>query len=225
MKNTLRNTVAGGLALAGSVLPAKGLEAQTTVNAENTIASRYMWNGIPFSEGPVYQPQATISSEHFSTNIFTSYDFRKRQATELDISAKVSGSRGSLDASLEWRGVTFEDGGPNWRSFSKTAASLGLRVPLHPSVSFDWFNGYDTGLVTAASVEGNIPGTNVSWKLGTTYNPKVFTEDKGFSNVGVDFSAPIKKFGMEFTPEAHYSLGLSSNPNVFSVSATIKASN
>lgn len=223
MTNKLRNLVAGGLALVGSVLPMKGLEAQAvpestpvevanqsglTFNTDNNFWSKYMWLGIPFSEGAVYQPVTSASYNGLKANTFINFDLTEKRVKEFDLSTNYSLSKGPLHADAGFTYVTFENGGDSWDSFTKTAVDLSVDAPLNPSVSLQRFEGYDSGNVATVSLGGYLPGGKVSWSTTAAYNGGVFREVSGVGNLEAGLSTSFETLGAKFTPKIRFSKGL-----------------
>jgi len=226
MANTLRNLLIGGLVLAGSALPFKGLEAQTaleeapveavaqkklTFGTDNNFWSKYMWLGIPFSDGVVYQPVTSASYGGLRANTFINFDLTEKRVKEFDLSTTYAFSRGPVHADAGFTYVTFENGGKSWDSFTKTAVDLSVDAPLNPSVSLQRFEGYDSGNVATLSIGGNLPGGRIAWNTTAAYNGAVFREESGIANIEAGLSTSLDALGAKFSPKIKFSKGLQSD--------------
>ena len=117
--------------LAAITTPVTGAEEQAstpvwTLGAEVDANNRYLWRGMAFSEGAVYQPSLNLGRGVWSVNAWANVDpnvLVGPQLNELDA---------TLSASTEWRGWSFEPSAmvysyPGTGSAVTAEAQLGIR--------------------------------------------------------------------------------------------------
>lgn len=230
MKKTLKYLTTAGMIGLASLVPIKGLEAQASNNdgtpleeassikmdfgAENSIWSKFMWLGMPFSEGFVYQPVATATYKGIGANTFANVDWTNKKLKEVDLGVSYSNSKGPVNAKIGFTHMAFDNGNEKWDSETKTYLDIGVKTPLNPSLSIQRFDGYDAGNVAVFSVGGDIPKGKISWSASTAYNGGVFREKYGVGNLETSLSKSFEVSGTKFTPKIIFSKGLQSDiPN------------
>ncbi len=117
--------------LAAQTTPVAGAEDQATASAwtlgaEVDANNRYLWRGMAFSEGTVYQPSLTLGRGAWSVNAWANIDpnaLAGPQLNELDA---------TLSTGAEWHGWSFEPSAmlysyPGTGSAATAEVQLGIR--------------------------------------------------------------------------------------------------
>jgi len=171
MKKILKHMLVVGAIGLASFLPMKSLEAKTqedpkpkiSASFNNNYASQYVLFGLPFSEGPVWQPTLNVGSGNLNSFLMANKDLTTHEWNEIDIGVDYNIPLGK-NSSLSLGTIYFPskiDG--KWKDFGTSYASLSsgpLSVMLH-------------------KIWGNEKGTY----LGLTYNKDYPVSDKfTFSN-------------------------------------------
>ncbi len=156
------------LAAAGSPAVAADEEPTAptwTLGVEVDANSRYLWRGMAFSEGAVYQPSLTIGRGPWSINAWANVD------PSILSGPRLNEFDGTLSAALDWRGWSFEPSAmvysyPGTGSATTAEVQLGIR---HAFGAWTPYTVHSVDLVEArgaaysalgVSFESPIPGHN-----------------------------------------------------------------
>ncbi|HUW43565.1 MAG TPA: hypothetical protein VMV95_01210 [Bacillota bacterium] len=94
MKRTLRNLVLAGTIALSSLSPVKKALAEPvepkdkkpiSVSIDNNYASKYLFLGLSFSEGPVWQPTLNVSRGNLSSFLMANKDLTTKEFNEFDL--------------------------------------------------------------------------------------------------------------------------------------------
>jgi uncharacterized protein (TIGR02001 family) len=142
-----------------------------TVDYDLTVASAYVWRGITFTDGAVFQPSITAShASGFSFNTWGNLDIDDVNGLsgdfqEVDLTLAYEFGSDAVSASVGLIDYLFPNGvGPETREVFLT---LGFDVPLQPSFAvyydFDVVEGF---YATAAVEHGADFGEGWSYSIG-----------------------------------------------------------
>ncbi len=135
------------------------------VRFRSDFYSRYMWHGIPFSQGAVWQPSATVEYHGVGFNVWTNFvlseDPNQGEFNEVDFTLYYGRTVRKLDIQFSLLGSVFineEPGslntGPN--SFESI---LALSHPLGP---ISLFTNLNVGFLN--------PGGTIFWDFGVSFH-------------------------------------------------------
>jgi len=114
---------------------------QTSFDA--TVASRYLFQGIDYSDGrSVLQPDLVISHGPYSAVVWGNYQPNLGDVNEVDLSLKVTRSFGRLTASPGYTSLRY----PNrvdWSPSQEGFVDLALAAPFSPTLSVHY--DFDAG--------------------------------------------------------------------------------
>ncbi|HVS63363.1 MAG TPA: TorF family putative porin [Thermoanaerobaculia bacterium] len=165
----------GGLALSAILLGppdvATAQESSVSVDYDLTFASAYVWRGITFTDGAVFQPSITAShGSGFSFNTWGNLDIDdvnglSGEFQEVDLTLAYEFGSDAVTASVGLIDYLFPNGvGPETHEVFFT---LGFDVPLQPSFAvyydFDVIEGF---YGTAAIEHGADFGDGWSYSVG-----------------------------------------------------------
>lgn len=136
--------------------------------AQSTFSSRYVWNGIPCSRGPVWQPNASLEYRGFgfsvNANFVLSDEPNQGEFNEVDFTAYYGHSIKKLIIDVSVSGSIFPNADPESLNFSddNMGANIHLAYPVGP-----------LDLFTDFSIWFFQPAAGVYWDLGIGYQRKL----------------------------------------------------
>jgi len=190
MKKTLRNILlAGGITLGTILFPLKA-DAQTQKKPElpisasinNNYASQYVFWGIPFSEGAVWQPTLNVGRGNLNTFLMANKDLETQEWNEIDIGVDYNiplGKNSSLSLGTVYFPAKMEG---KWKDFGTSYASLSsgpFSVMLHRV----W--GADKGTYFGLTYSKDYPISDKFTFSNSTsigYNDGVFRDKRGLTH-------------------------------------------
>jgi hypothetical protein len=119
--------------------PAKVEKSQVSGSASVDIVSNYVWRGQKFSQNVVYQPSVGLNYKGFGVNFWANYDDQTKELTELDLTLKYGYSFSIVSLEAGYINYAFD----NAEDTQEVYGSIGLDIPLHPSVTY--YYDYDVG--------------------------------------------------------------------------------
>ena len=139
------------LLTAGTATPAGAQDESSasawTLGAELDANSRYLWRGMAFSEGAVYQPSLTLGRGAWSVNAWANVEPHALVGSrwnELDV---------TLSAATEWRGWSFEPSAMVY-SYPGTGADATAEVQLDIRHAFGAWTPYTIHSVDLVEARG-----------------------------------------------------------------------
>jgi len=109
-----------------------------SVEVDLALNSHYVWRGIHFTDGPVFQPSVTFAWKGLSLNVWGSMDLtdvngNNDEFNEVDLTLDYSGEAGTVSYSLGVIRYHF----PNtpFPGTTEVYGSLGLDAPLSPTLT------------------------------------------------------------------------------------------
>ena len=103
-----------------------------------TYASRYSFQGFDYSNGrPVVQPEVSAEMRGVALLVWGNLDQDRGEVNEIDVTVRVSGTRGRLAASAGYVALRY----PNridWEPSQELALDLQLDAPGQPAISAHW---------------------------------------------------------------------------------------
>jgi len=230
MKKSLRNILVGGAIGLASLLPMKGLEAQTVIQEDTTKTEKIQKNkfniglkgdlvnssrfwGIPFLNKPIYSQSLNVNYGNFSAS--TTGQVNVKDLKLYAIPTYVGFSKSLSKKISSHLGYTFFEFnlGENWENASIVSAGLTTNFPLNPSITYNRLFGFGGGEYIEGSLSKNIPLTksssiNLSGKIG--YNNKVIRDKSGFTHLEGCVNIPIKLLDkINLSPYINYFQSLS----------------
>ena len=190
MKRTLRNIVLAGAITLASLFPMKNVLAKTqedpkpkiSASFNNNYASQYVLFGLPFSEGPVWQPTLNVGSGNLNSFLMANKDLTTHEWNEIDIGVDYNISLGK-NSNLSLGTIYFPskiDG--KWKDFGTSYASLSsgaFSVMLHKI----WGNEKGTYLGLTYSKDYPISDKfTFSNSTSIGYNDGIFRDKKGLTH-------------------------------------------
>lgn len=135
-KHTL---ILGVLAL---VLGSSGLTGTEAVglSASTGLWSRYLWRGLRFSNGAVWQSNLACTYKAFTGSVWTNYDFKTDRLNEVDPTLNWAWTLGKVSMNAGWTHFGVLRGRDNDELY--LSATLG-ECPLSPTLT--WFQDMDYG--------------------------------------------------------------------------------
>lgn len=183
------------------------------------ILSHYMWRGICFNEGGVFQPTATVGYKGFSANLWGNYAFDGGRLTEVDFTASYSkevkkvtyeggfihyGVYKGLDSDELYGGLTFSNFlSPSIKAYIDVNAGKGafLQAAIAPSVNLTKKVSLNFGANMGLVIQNSYMGLNDAGNEFTNlYNAEVTTS----------VTLPLSKH-WRLEPMVGYTFGLSSD--------------
>jgi hypothetical protein len=175
------------------------------------VLSAYVWRGIVVSDGPVAQPNATISKNGFSFNTWVNYNFTdayseetKEQISEVDLTASYSKAVGPVTLGAAYAEYLYPNqtiGGSAAPGTREVQASVALTsLPLTPTLTLvrdiDLIDGFYASLAFSKNFTlSDKIGLALGFSSGAgdkDYNKGYFGVEKAKLNDGnVSASLPI----------------------------------
>ncbi len=160
-------TIAGALLLAVSGSAAAQLGKPFEIEAELTVAPKYVWRGINIVNDWVIQPGVTVSRGGFSLGVWMNFEptnwnlpnynqAPRGRVTEMDVTLEYSKSIGVAEASVGV--VDYQFPGTGGRRYQEFFGSVGLSH-LWGSPELRVFTGSRSGTYATVSVSHELPGT------------------------------------------------------------------
>lgn len=130
---------------AAEPVPASDSKKPFTFSFDLDFVSRYVWRGIAYSNGPVFQPSALISSHGFTFTVWNNIDLSgepdRKPYNELDF---------YFTYNKTWKGLTFE---PSFyvyyyptQLFGPTTGEFSLKLS-YPAGPIDFFTAQTVDLI------------------------------------------------------------------------------
>jgi uncharacterized protein (TIGR02001 family) len=166
----LRLLVVVSLAVAGPRFGA-AQESSISIDSELSFASAYVWRGVTFTDGAVFQPSVTASHPSgFSANVWGNLDIDdvnglSGEFQEVDLTVAYGFGTDAVSAEVGLIDYLFPNG--VGAETHEVYFSLGFEVAFSPSVAvyydFDEIEGY---YATVGGEYGSDFGDGWSWSLG-----------------------------------------------------------
>jgi hypothetical protein len=114
-----------------------------TFNWDVTLASKYLFQGIDYSNGePVLQPQLAAGYGNLSAAVWFNHDLDQTHTNEYDVTLAYSWSVSSLSVGAGYMYLTYPHR-EGWDPSQEVLLDLALDRPLSPSLSFHY--DFDAG--------------------------------------------------------------------------------
>ena len=178
------------------------------------VLSAYVWRGQVLTDEAVVQPSLTVSKNGFSINAWANYNAagsycgdNEKKFSEMDLTASYSYSVGPATLGLGIAQYTFpnqtletETGGVAYPETSEAFASIGLDIPLAPTLTvyrdLDSIEGFYAMLGVSHSFtlcdQASLVASASVGAGDKDYNTGYFGEDKDAMNdVNVGLALPI----------------------------------
>lgn len=137
------------------------------IEAELTVAPKYVWRGINIVNDWVIQPGVTVSRGGFSLGVWMNFEptnwnlpnynqAPRGRVTEMDVTLEYSKSIGVVEASVGV--VDYQFPGTGGRRYQEFFGSVGLSY-LWGSPELRVFTGERSGTYATVSVSHELPGT------------------------------------------------------------------
>lgn len=188
---------------AASPAARKSLLRSITASFDATAASRYLFQGIDYSDGrSVLQPNMVANLGPFSAVCWANYQVDLGDVNEVDLSLKATRSVGPLSVSPGYTVLRY----PNrvgWSPSQEVFADLSVAAPLSPSLSIH--EDFEAGDGVYATLALSYPlgsalsvGTNVFYQrhyYGMTGVPSVELKASGaFRYSGMTLTPSLSRF-------------------------------
>jgi len=190
---TLRNLLTIGMIGLASLLPNKS-EAELNFSLDSNSSSKYMFFGMPFSNGNINQTMLNMNKGDFTGTLWGNYDVKQGKLNEVDVFADYARSINKLNLSL---GAIYfiakvDD---DWVDCVDWHAGINASAPLNPSLNYHKFTGADNGDYTELGISKNFTVNKrvmitTSGKIG--YNNGAFRDKKGLSHLEGNLKVPIR---------------------------------
>lgn len=159
---------------------------QVQLKAKNDLISKYVFRGIPYSQGKVLNQYLSASSKlpknlgNLTATAFGNYDFEKKEYNEADIFIDYAKPINDKLTLLAGWGAYYS---PTDFFEDTHEAYIGLtaNLPLNPTIIAVKDLDESKGKYIEPSVSHQIRNLNLSAKLG--YNDEYFREKSGFSHL------------------------------------------
>jgi len=165
--------------------------------ADLTFASRYLFQGIDYSNGkPVFQPNLRLAYKNFSVTAWGNYDIDWQQFNEFDFSFSWSAAYRVLSVTTGYVNLVY----PNregWDPSQEFFLNASLEAPLSPSMS--WHYDFDAGTGSYVTL-----GVSESIQANTTVGANLFYQDGYYGMTGIPalelnvaYSLPVQSFTLK----------------------------
>lgn len=193
--------VALGLLLGTGPLWAQEDANPVTISADVLYGTRYLFAGIPFSGGGVFQPHVAVGASSFTFNFFSNYDLDTDEFNEFDIYADyftmLSDIVGGYVGAALYNFKHVEQAG----EFSLTPeiyAGLSIFTTLTPSiyVAHDFNVGDGTHVYLSLTHGVPVGSVTVSGTGRIEYNADYWRDGSsfGFADFNVSVDVPVGSF-------------------------------
>lgn len=208
------------VAVACVALAPSGFASDISYSGNTGVWTRYMWRGLRFSTGPVWQSTANATIGGFTGTLWHNYDFDTKRLNEVDGTVNWAWSAAKTDFNVGWNHFGVR-GGDDSDEIYLTAALK--EVPLTPTASLYVDTTYGKGAYFQIGVSHGFE-FSPSVSLNLAANAGIVFKDRymGVNDKGEEFtdlfsgditaSLPIKlseAFSLE--PKVGFSFPLSSN--------------
>lgn len=138
------------------------------LSVHSDFASRYVWNGLPFSEGAVWQPSFNIEYQGFGASIWTNFvmddEPNQGQINEIDVTGYYSRKISKLEIDVSLTYSFYPNPDPASLNFGPPVfqGELILTYPVGP---IDLFSNLYVSFIN--------PGGGVFWRMGVGYKKEL----------------------------------------------------
>ena len=155
--------------------------AETPITWSATLASRYSFQGLDYSEGrPVLQPQVSGSLRGLTLTAWGNLDQTRRELNEIDLSLQRDWSLKQLSVTLGYAHFRYPRH-RDWDPTHEVLAELTVEAPLEPSLSVHWDVAAGLGRYWALGVNHVIPWQHGSMALAT----RLYIHDHYYELTGI----------------------------------------
>ena len=99
MTNILKKALYFGMISLASLLPAKS-NANVKASIDSNSSTRYMFFGLPFSEGNINQSMLNVNKGNFTGILWGNYDTKQERVNEFDVYSDYTKSMKKVRVSL-----------------------------------------------------------------------------------------------------------------------------
>lgn len=177
----LLNPASGGMAPPGHLDETQTPAPKVSVAWGVTVASRYLFQGIDYSEGKVVtQPEVVLSALGFTGVFWANNDMHRSHVNELDFLIQRDWEAGKLSLSTGFAHYRY----PNregWDPTHEVYAEMSLAAPLNPGlkIHYDFNAGQGTYYTLGVGHELSTPAGNLA--LGAN----LFYQDHYYDVTGI----------------------------------------
>lgn len=179
------------VAMAALPLLAQDEETKVSVSVDATVLNKYIWRGIPLTDGPVFQPSVTVGFGGLSLNAWMNADLddvngNEYKLNEFDFLAEYSFNLDKVSLTVGLLRYTFPN--TDFDSTTEFYGTISLDSPLNPSVTIYQDIDLVEGTYLSFAVSESLPleGTFHTFDLGATLG--YGTEDHNLFYYGVNES-------------------------------------
>lgn len=132
--------------------PSSDAPVALSIAADVTLASKYLWHGIDYSDGhPVIQPEMAVGYDSFSATVWLNGDLQDGHVTEADLYLTYTRQVRPLSLTLGYGYFNYPHR-EGWNPSQEVFITAGLATPFHPSLSLH--HDYQSGKGMYAELEG-----------------------------------------------------------------------
>ena len=183
-------------------------DSNLNFNAKTDFFSKYIFNGINFSDTPVLQPSVNIFYDNFTLGAFLNFDIKTKRVDEADIILDYTRQiNENLSLLVGYNLLTFINEDYN-ENVHEIYIGVSLSNLLNENLSVTKGFGDVDGSCAKLSLDKELDFDNFSISAGADliYSNKYLTEKNGFSNLEFKLEIPIRLLEkLEFTPGIYHS--------------------
>ena len=119
-------------------LAAQDDDVEVSLSFDAAVMNKYIWRGIPLTDGPVFQPSATVGFGGFSLNAWMNMDLddvngNEYDFNEVDFTAEYGFELEKVSITMGFVHYTFPN--TDFDATTEFYGSISLDSPLNPSVT------------------------------------------------------------------------------------------
>jgi hypothetical protein len=119
-------------------LAAQDDEVEVSISFDASILNKYIWRGIPLTDGPVFQPSATVGIGGLSLNAWMNVDLddvngNEYEPNEIDLVGEYAFSLDQISIAVGFIHYSFPN--TDFDSTFEVYGSVSVESPLNPSVT------------------------------------------------------------------------------------------
>jgi len=162
-----------------------------------TIASKYLFQGIDYSDGkPVIQPEAILTVKGFSAILWFNHDLHSSKSNEFDLYLQYDIERENLTLTSGYAHYNYPHRG-GWEPSQEVFMNISYSAPLNPSLSIHY--DFDAGKGSYYTFNINRDTASMIGELSLGMNlfyQSNYYESTGFPSVEFNISTeyPVRSF-------------------------------
>jgi hypothetical protein len=155
-----------------------------TVDWDASLASKYLFQGIDYSDGkPVLQPEVTVSVRSFSAILWVNHDLHTQQPNEVDLFLQYNVGIPRLDLTTGYARNHYPHR-EGWDPSQEVYLDLSCDAPLSPSLSVHYDFDAGKGSYSTLSLDREVPNPLRTMSAGLKlYYQNNYYEATGFPSL------------------------------------------